>query len=170
MSLCSFNFPSEKRRVRAFTLVEIMVVVVLIGLLAAAALPTYRHITMRSKATAMENDLRAFSTALITYNLQNGHWPADCAAGVIPPEVAGAMSTAFALKTPIGGVYKFNFGVPADGVTATAAIIVETSGSNLMTDDVAQLTMIDKQMDDGNLSTGNMQVGSTNTLVLIIEK
>ncbi len=164
------SYSQRKHGVRAFTLVEVMVVVVIIGLLAAMSLPTYRHITMRSKTTALVNDLRAYSTALVTYNLQNGHWPADTAPQTIPPELADALPKAFAQKTPIGGVYKWNYDVSADGITAKAAIIIETSGSEVMTDDVDLLEMVDKEMDDGNLSTGNVMLGSTNSLVYIIEK
>lgn len=160
----------KRRALRAFTLVEIMVVVVIIGLLAAAALPTYRHITMRSKTTALENDLRAFSTALITYNLQNGRWPADGDPAVVPPELANALPINFVQKSPIGGVYKWNFDLPADGVTAKAALIVQTASGNPVSDDAALFEMIDGQMDDGDLNTGNIQLGSTNSLVFIIEK
>src|SRR5665213_2955015 len=65
--------PSRRApRNRGFTLVEIMVVVVIIGLLVAMALPAYRKITMRSKTAALVSDLRSYSTAFITYNLQNG--------------------------------------------------------------------------------------------------
>jgi len=148
-----------------------MIVVVIIGMLAAAALPTYRHITMRSKTTALENDLRQFSTALITYNLQNAKWPADGDPQVIPPEVAGALPTKFNQPTPIGGVYKWNFDVPADGIACRAAIIVQTvSGVQAVSDDEALFLMLDKQMDDGVLETGMLQVGSTNSLVYIIER
>jgi prepilin-type N-terminal cleavage/methylation domain-containing protein len=170
MSQGPFTSASNVRRSRAFTLVEIMVVVAIIGLLAAAALPTYRHLTLRSKATAIEADLRAFSTAFITYNLQNGKWPADGDPGVVPPEMANALPVNFALKTPMGGVYKWCFDVPADGVPAKAAIIVQTVMGNPVTDDQELFEMIDRQMDDGDLEKGSVQVGSSNSLVFIIEK
>ena len=89
------------QRRKAFTLVEVMVVVVIIGFLAAAGLPGYRHLTMRSKVTALENDLRQFSTAIQTYSLQNGHWPADGDPQVVPPELASSMPTNFTI-TPGG--------------------------------------------------------------------
>ena len=155
---------------RAYTLVEVMVVVVIIGLLAAAGIPTYRHITMRAKVTALENDLRQFSTAIQTYTTQNGHWPADGTAQEVPPELASTLPANFSSISPIGGVYKWNYDVSADGITAKAALIVQTSSGNPVSDDVELLTMFDKQMDDGDLTTGNIQTGSTNSLVFIIEK
>ncbi len=158
------------RQLRAFTLVEVMVVVVIIGFLAAAGLPGYRHLTMRSKVTAVENDLRQFSTAIQTYALQSGHWPADGNAQEMPPELANALPSNFILKTPIGGVYKWNYDVPADGVAAKAAIVIQTVAGNSVSDDQELFEMVDRQMDDGNLETGNIQLGSTNSLVFIIEK
>ncbi len=163
--------PSRTYRTRAFTLVEIMVVVVIIGLLAAMSLPAYRRITMRSKTAAVVSDLRAFSTAFITYSLQNGKWPADGTAQEIPPEMAGALPAGFAGKSPIGGVYKWNYDVSADGINnIKAAIIIETVGGEAISDDADLRDMIDKEMDDGDGSTGNVRVGNTNSLVYIIEK
>jgi prepilin-type N-terminal cleavage/methylation domain-containing protein len=159
-----------RRRARAFTLVEIMVVVVIIGLLAAASLPAYRLITLRSRAASVVNDLRTFSTVFITYSLQNGRYPDDGDPQVVPPQVAGQLPGNFSQRTPIGGVYKWNFDVPADGVPAKAAIIIQAATGNALLDDLDQLETVDKQIDDGNLATGNMQLGSTNSLVFIIEK
>ena len=147
-----------------------MVVVVIIGLLAAAALPTYRHITMRSKMTAVVNDLRAYSTALITYNLQNGRWPADTAPQEIPPEMVGSLPKAFTMKTPIGGVYEWDYDVSPNGFYTKAAISIVGTSDYPMTDDLDLLEMIDREMDDGNLNTGNIRLGSTNALVFIIEQ
>jgi prepilin-type N-terminal cleavage/methylation domain-containing protein len=155
---------------RAFTLVEIMVVVVIIGLLAAAALPTYRHLTLRSKATAVVNDLRTFSTVFITYNLQNGKWPADGSPQVVPPEVAGGLPANFTNASPIGGYYKWNSLDSADGVSCKAAIVLQSDTNSPLSDDVQMLEMVDQLIDDGNLNTGNLQIGSTNSLVYIIEK
>lgn len=161
------------RRPSAFTLVEVMVVVVIIGMLAAAGLPGYRHLTMRSKVTALENDLRQFSTAVQTYALQQGHWPADGDPQVTPPELVNSLPSNFNLRTPIGGVYKWNYageGGTAEGVPAKSAIMVQTVGDNRMDDDVELLEMIDKQMDDGDLTTGTIQTSGTGSLVYVIEK
>ncbi len=167
--------PSDilRRRPRAFTLVEVMVVVVIIGFLAAAGLPGYRHLTMRSKVTALENDLRQFSTAVQTYALQNGHFPADGDPQVAPPELANALPANFTLRTPIGGVYKWNYageGGTAEGVPAKAAVMIQTVGDNHMDDDVELLEMIDKQMDDGDLTSGTIQTSGAGSLVYVIEK
>jgi type II secretory pathway pseudopilin PulG len=147
-----------------------MVVVVIIGLLAAASLPAYRLITLRSRAASVVNDLRTFSTVFITYSLQNGRYPDDGDPQVVPPQVAGQLPGNFSQRTPIGGVYKWNFDIPADGVPAKAAIIIQAATGNALLDDLDQLETVDKQIDDGNLATGNMQLGSTNSLVFIIEK
>lgn len=161
--------PPLGRPLRAFSLVEIMIAVVIIGLLTVLALPTYRRITMRAKATAVVNDLRAFSTAFITYNLQNGQWPADEAARVIPAEMTGSLGASFELKSPIGGYYKWCAGASADGIDANAALIIESDMSNPLSDDEDLRLLIDQQLDDGDLHTGLIQVGSTNSLVFIIE-
>ena len=48
MAIHSPMLDRSPRSLRAFSLVEIMIAVVIIGLLTALVLPTYRRITMRS--------------------------------------------------------------------------------------------------------------------------
>ena len=169
MAMLSRILSRSPRPLRAFSLVEIMVAVVIIGLMTAMALPAYRRITMRAKATAVVNDLRAFSTAFITYNLQNGRWPVDETARVIPTEMAGALAASFKLKSPIGGYYKWCAGASADGIDAKAALIIESDMANPVSDDEDLRLLIDQQLDDGNLHAGLIRVGSTNSLVFIME-
>ena len=157
-------------RAAAFTLVEIMVVVVIIGLLAAMGLPALRRVKLRSQASAVQNDLRTFSTAFITFNLQNGHWPANGDPREIPAELGNALTNNFTLKSPIGGYYKWNYDVSADGVDAKAAIVIVGDADNPVSDDAELRQLIDRQLDDGNLDSGSVQVGSTGSLVYILEK
>lgn len=59
-------------RVRAFTLVEIMIVVVIIGLLAAMAIPAFQKVRSSSQDKAVLNNLRQLSTGADQYYLEMG--------------------------------------------------------------------------------------------------
>ena len=58
-----------------FTLIEIMVVVVIIGLLAALIAPNVVGQGDVARVTAAQNDIRAIGNALDLYRLDNSHYP-----------------------------------------------------------------------------------------------
>jgi type IV pilus assembly protein PilA len=57
---------------QGFTLVEIMIVVVIIGLLAAMAIPAFQKVRINSQDKAVLNNARQLSAAADQYYLENG--------------------------------------------------------------------------------------------------
>jgi len=68
---------SYPRRVAAagFTLIEIMIVVVIIGILGAIIVPTFMSRPDQARVTAAQTDLRSIGAALDLYRLDNFQYP-----------------------------------------------------------------------------------------------
>jgi len=60
---------------RGFTLIEIMVVVVIIGVLGAIVVPQFMSRPDQAKVTAAHTDIQAISTALEMYRLDTFNYP-----------------------------------------------------------------------------------------------
>jgi type IV pilus assembly protein PilA len=60
---------------KGFTLIELMIVVAIIGILAAIAIPAYQDYTIRAQVTEGLNLAAPVKTAIAEYYAQNGTWP-----------------------------------------------------------------------------------------------
>ena len=69
------SFHAARRRARGFTLIEIMVVVVILGILAALVVPKVLSRADDARVTAARQDIAQIMQALNLYKLDNGRYP-----------------------------------------------------------------------------------------------
>lgn len=62
-------------KTRAFTLIELLIVVAIIAILAAIAVPNFLEAQVRSKVSRSKADMRSCATALESYAVDNNHYP-----------------------------------------------------------------------------------------------
>src|SRR2546421_650669 len=60
---------------KGFTLIELMIVVAIIGILAAIAIPAYQDYTIRSQVTEGLNLASSVKASVAEYYANNGTWP-----------------------------------------------------------------------------------------------
>ena len=90
---------------KAFTLIELLIVVAIIAILAAIAVPNFLEAQVRSKVSRMKSDMRSVTTALEAYYTDNNRYPTMRANPAGRRPVAGDTSAnetlGLELSTPI---------------------------------------------------------------------
>lgn len=66
-----------KKMQQGFTLIELMIVVAIIGILAAIAIPAYQDYTIRAQTSEAMSLASGVRTAVSEYFQAKGAWPAD---------------------------------------------------------------------------------------------
>ncbi|MEO0511103.1 MAG: type II secretion system protein [Verrucomicrobiota bacterium] len=139
---------SSKRR-NGFTLIEIMIVVVMIGLLAAMSMPAFQRVRHNSQNANFANDVRIFSGLIETYITEIGTYPENSAPGVIPTGFESYVKTEQWYGAPsIGGDWDFE--------RDTSGIKIAVGAHGFHATD-KQLQKLDSEYDDGGLSTGEFR-------------
>ena len=118
---------------KGFTLIELMIVVAIIGILAAVAIPSYQNYTLKAKFTEVVNATAPFKTG-IEICVQNGNCAYPSGGGVLSSVTAGSDDVPAAIATASGKLA--SVGVSTAGAitaTSTAADFGGTAYTFIMT-------------------------------------
>ncbi len=147
----------------AFTLIEILIVVVILGLLASVVLPQFRDVTGEARRTAFINSAQIMVAAAKRYELDNGVYP-DAASGALPDGFGDyVQSVTWERDSPIGGERQARSPIGS----VTAAIGVRYQGSD-PDHDPALMQAIDELVDDGDLNTGTFRAFGGNRYFFVL--
>lgn len=91
----------NKTSQKGFTLIELMIVVAIVGILAAVALPAYSNYTARAYASEALGVAQGYKTAVIEYHAANGAYP-DALATVNKATIATEVIDSIALADGTG--------------------------------------------------------------------
>lgn len=92
------------RNQRGFTLVELMIVIVIIGVLAAIAVPAYSSYVSKAQERTCEANRRTISTAAGMYYIENIENDNKYATGI--NDLSDYLDNVTSLKCPAGGTYE----------------------------------------------------------------
>jgi len=144
----------------------------IIGIVAAIAVPQLQKAMLSARGEAVANDLRVFSQALQHFVQEKGDWPAeDSTPGFYPPGMESYLRESnWCRPTPIGGYYVWNYHSLHQGSHVRACIAINSMGDVQVSGERLQLENIDHRLDDGNLHSGLFRLGFNDEPVYILEQ
>jgi len=90
-----------KKVQQGFTLIELMIVVAIIGILAAIAIPAYQDFTIRSKVTELINAAGVCKTSVAEYYQAKGAFPGAADSGCSTVGTANSTAPTVAANTGV---------------------------------------------------------------------
>ncbi len=137
-----------KRIQKGFTLIELMIVVAIIGILAAVAIPAYQDYVVKSKLSKVQSTLDSVKLALAMYAQENGSFP------------HGSQDTT--TKSAAGGLWNsIGIGIGQTPVIPAEVSVLKVDGAV----DTTNYNSVDMTL---TIAAGKIKSGSIDTKNLVI--
>jgi type IV pilus assembly protein PilA len=123
------------KKQKGFTLIELMIVVTIIGVLAAMAIPTYQDYTRKARISEGLQLAASYKNAVNEYLAANGAFPATDAEVTTITTAVPSISTTNLSSIAVGlnGVVKITYNKAATGVDGATITLTPTAGSAAIT-------------------------------------
>lgn len=137
-----------RRSDRAFTLVEILIVVVILGILGALVIPQFNEAIQETKRASFVTSLKNYANAAEQFHVRTGQPVTPLDPGVMPTDGFENFmdSASWVRPTPVGGAWSIQEGL--------IGVVFNGTGD---TRDAAYMQLIDLMLDDGSLTTGTFR-------------
>jgi general secretion pathway protein G len=114
---------------RGFTLVELLIVIVILAVLAAIAIPKFMNSGVRSKESSLKSNLKLVRNSLELFHNDTGAWPATLSDLAVTTAPASGKDSTGATKTISSSDFKGPYiqSVPTDPVSNSAFTYSVTS-------------------------------------------
>ena len=153
------------RQTQGFTLVEILIAVVILGILAAIVIPTFTDASTEARQNAFVNCLDTFAKAAYYYEVKTGTFPPDGGSGNCPAELEPYLDEdKWNQPTPIGGVWDSEL----NSFGYTSSLGVHFWGGGVVHPGDTYMQEVDALCDDGELTTGAFRKIAADRYYLII--
>lgn len=120
------RFESPSQPARGFTLIELMIVLAILGILLAIAIPAYQDYTIRTRLSEGLNLAADAKNAVSTRRLEarDASWPSGNSAAGVPDTIASSVVAGLTVGT--GGVIVIGYNAMGGGRVAQGETIILT--------------------------------------------
>jgi len=116
------------KKQQGFTLIELMIVVAIIGILAAIALPAYQDYTKRAKVSEGISLAAGAKTAVSEYYISENVWPNTNASAGLATTITGTAGVVTGVTVGTSGAITVQYGT-AISATSAAVVLTPSAGS-----------------------------------------
>ena len=148
---------------KGFTLIELMIVIAIIGILAAIAIPNFISYRKKAQIAGVVSNLKNFEKGFIAYAIDQNRFPIDSHI-VLPdlPRMGNYINPGvWGQTTPLGGTYNWE---GLDNYPYAGISFFEPTGP------LEDFELLDRMLDDGDLTSGKFRQTSNGRYTYIIEE